>query len=362
MIQITCSKCQVVLTIDDAFAGGVCRCQFCGTIQTVPRELKAHGSPAAGRALMSKPTLKLPDQVPSLDDLEQVVASSSGLTGTSLSGTGLTGTALVGSTLTGSGLAATGLAEATLAHAVAAPPPPAPKPQLIFTTKHALLLCVWSLGMFLLGMLVTWLIMRASSDNSPTRDHSRADSLILSRPTKSQPPAKPNFMGLSLKGPTVIYLLDRGEESASVFDSIKVATTDSAETLGDQIAFQVIFWETDRVLIWPPEGTTPAVKKNVNACRNVLADIRSSGQSRIGPALSRALLAKPAEIVLATGQSGLGDEFVHTVLAARKNPNLRIHAVCFGDHGSPVPLKAIADQTGGQFRAIPTADLPLFAD
>jgi hypothetical protein len=40
MISLTCTSCKKVLEIDDAFAGGVCRCQYCGTIQTVPSALK----------------------------------------------------------------------------------------------------------------------------------------------------------------------------------------------------------------------------------------------------------------------------------------------------------------------------------
>ena len=40
MISLSCTHCQRVLTIDEAFAGGVCRCQHCGTIQTVPVHLK----------------------------------------------------------------------------------------------------------------------------------------------------------------------------------------------------------------------------------------------------------------------------------------------------------------------------------
>ncbi len=31
------------MLLDDGFAGGVCRCQFCGTIQTVPAHLKGSG-------------------------------------------------------------------------------------------------------------------------------------------------------------------------------------------------------------------------------------------------------------------------------------------------------------------------------
>src|SRR5580658_2635606 len=36
MIRVSCVHCHQILEIDDAFAGGVCRCQYCGTIQTVP--------------------------------------------------------------------------------------------------------------------------------------------------------------------------------------------------------------------------------------------------------------------------------------------------------------------------------------
>ena len=46
MISLTCTSCKRSLEIDDAFAGGVCRCQFCGTIQTVPANLKQGGRPA----------------------------------------------------------------------------------------------------------------------------------------------------------------------------------------------------------------------------------------------------------------------------------------------------------------------------
>jgi hypothetical protein len=38
MIRLTCTHCQEVLSVDDAFGGGVCRCRHCGTIQTVPKK------------------------------------------------------------------------------------------------------------------------------------------------------------------------------------------------------------------------------------------------------------------------------------------------------------------------------------
>jgi hypothetical protein len=44
MISLSCTNCKSVLEIDDAFAGGVCRCTHCGTIQTVPAHLKGNAS------------------------------------------------------------------------------------------------------------------------------------------------------------------------------------------------------------------------------------------------------------------------------------------------------------------------------
>jgi hypothetical protein len=36
MIRLNCTSCREAMEIDEAFAGGVCRCRSCGTIQTVP--------------------------------------------------------------------------------------------------------------------------------------------------------------------------------------------------------------------------------------------------------------------------------------------------------------------------------------
>src|ERR1700681_1316988 len=97
MISITCTNCQSVLTIDDAFAGGVCRCQFCGTIQTVPSKKKSSAHLAGAttaKTLYHKdgptPEPGAPGEAEGtgMEDLAQVVASS-GLAGSGLAGSGL---------------------------------------------------------------------------------------------------------------------------------------------------------------------------------------------------------------------------------------------------------------------------------
>src|SRR3954449_10056140 len=81
MISLTCMSCKQVLEMDEAFAGGVCRCQHCGTIQTVPSHLKsaATAAPAAATAgYRSQAGGGGPARAVNsgLDDLADVVASS----------------------------------------------------------------------------------------------------------------------------------------------------------------------------------------------------------------------------------------------------------------------------------------------
>ena len=97
MISITCTQCRTVLTIDEAFAGGVCRCQHCGTIQTVPKAAATASSsfnPAAttskslyqtksGRNTSGNIATSGATSPSGLDDLAQAVVSS-GLSGSGL--------------------------------------------------------------------------------------------------------------------------------------------------------------------------------------------------------------------------------------------------------------------------------------
>src|SRR5215204_1740376 len=87
MISLTCTNCRTVLTIDDAFAGGVCRCQHCGTIQTVPTHLKGSANRASGASTPGAKTQKAifsRDRAAEsgvrvgtgLDELAEIVASS----------------------------------------------------------------------------------------------------------------------------------------------------------------------------------------------------------------------------------------------------------------------------------------------
>src|SRR5687768_5985096 len=126
MIVLTCTNCRARLEMDDAFAGGVCRCMYCGTIQTVPSHLKRPGAATKVKAIyQTQPRARdgsgngngAVDASGELDQLADVVAAT---TGGSSSGSGL-----AGSGLTGSGLGATAAAAPATRVRVAtfAPPP-----------------------------------------------------------------------------------------------------------------------------------------------------------------------------------------------------------------------------------------------
>jgi hypothetical protein len=67
-MQLTCASCRAVLSIDDAFAGGVCRCQHCGAIQTVPSQ-KGGGGRSPQRAKRLAGTTTMPSATP-IDPLQ----------------------------------------------------------------------------------------------------------------------------------------------------------------------------------------------------------------------------------------------------------------------------------------------------
>lgn len=60
MLLVRCGHCSQILEIDDAFAGGVCRCKHCKTIQTVPDNVPSAPVPMpaqGGRMLPRAPML-----------------------------------------------------------------------------------------------------------------------------------------------------------------------------------------------------------------------------------------------------------------------------------------------------------------
>src|SRR5438309_266199 len=145
MINLTCTNCKKLLQIDDAFAGGVCRCKFCGTIQTVPSQKTRAASPTA--------TAVAPKAAPPPKSLFQSSGRIEAGHGPATSGTGLEELAQI---VASSGLAGTGL---RASHLRRPPPPPASNLKLYLFIGGGVLA-------LLVIVLVVWLIMHSGTDYS----------------------------------------------------------------------------------------------------------------------------------------------------------------------------------------------------
>jgi len=343
MINLTCTNCKKLLQIDDAFAGGVCRCKFCGTIQTVPSQKTRAASPTA--------TAVAPKAAPPPKSLFQSSGRIAAGHGPGTSGTGLEELAQI---VASSGLAGTGL---RASHLRRPPPPPASNLKLYLFIGGGVLA-------LLVIVLVVWLIMHSGTDysnqtvNNPNPQQARTDN---ANPAP-QPPQSPNYMGLPLSGPSVIYLLDRGSGTLETFDYMKRGAIRSIASLGAGTKFQIIFWETDSLIEFPQGAMRYATAENVAATDEAIKDVYAFSQSTIDKAFEKALALNPAEIVIVTGKYGLDDEFVNSVLALRKTSPVKIHTVALGKSSSPEALKKLAEKTGGQFREVSGAALAEYAN
>src|SRR5688572_16033383 len=308
MISINCTQCQQLLEMDEAFAGGVCRCQFCGTIQTVPSHLKnqkaksSGPSPKPNKALYKKGSGGQPGT--GLDELAEVVASS-----------GLSRKSLAGTTPTRE--------QSSVRRAPAAPKRNPLVPVLI----------IGSVVVAALVVLVVYFAMKSGGGSGPTSPtgstaktsagaggvggpggqgdplKTRPDDPAPTKPPPT-PITGPSFAGVELPRGPVVYLIDRSQANADVLDTAKSAVYRSALSLGADRRFQIVFWKhgEEGVVAFPESGSGAATPTEVDAAEKRLFEVIGYGQTELKPALELALKANPTEIVLLTAKGFQLDE------------------------------------------------------
>ncbi len=325
MISLTCTKCRATLTMDEAFAGGVCRCQHCGTIQTVPAQAKAAGTaggtaaPTAGnsKALYQSRSAPAP-RGSGLEELGEIIASS-------------------------------GLSSSRLRQ----PMRPASEPAEPASRKPRLnpALAGGIAGGVLAVILGLWFTLGGNGADPVAPP-------VGSNPTVAggQTTQGPNFAGIPLSGNTIIYVLDRGASSQQAMGDIKEATYRSIASLGSQRKFRILFWETTSLEAFPPADTTYATPESLDAARKALDNVYAFGASDARSALESAAKNHPDEIVLVTAKGwALDEEFVTMVQSAMGNSRPTIHTLSIGE---PSPaLEAIARASGGQAIALTAGEL-----
>jgi hypothetical protein len=341
MISITCTNCRTELRIDDAFAGGVCRCQHCGTIQTVPSHLKnsARVDNPTARAGASKALYQqkkaFSDAGTGLDDLANAIASS--------------------------GLSSSRLRSATATSAKAAPAKTKNSPLLLLISGGVLLLAIIAAG-------VLYLVMHGPATATPpltpapSPDNSGGTVVVASGGgAPDNTPLGPSFCGVPLTDPSVVFILDRGDSTAQYFDSLKASVYRSVQLLGSTRQFAVILASngTDDYA-FPKHGMADADTARLDKLRGEMDDIVAIGASHLRGAIESAVARHPAVIVLVTAKWTL-DQDDADALRQNAQRGIRFDTFILGGSDSTAPLQEAADRSGGTFIRLPEDQLKKFA-
>lgn len=328
MIQLICSKCHAELTVDDAFAGGVCRCQHCGTIQTVPKQTKSKrdAGPATSKTIYTKPEAGKPASRSELEALADAVSTSSGLSSKRLR-------------------------QKTVDYAT---PGEKKRPTwIVWAAVGAVVLIALALGLAVVGRSsVTVSVLPATR----TPVSGGASALPVAATV-------PQFLGVPVDAPSIIYILDRGSGASDWFSYLLEATFRSTATLGGDRKFQIVFWSNgEDEPAFPSGGPEFATDSTVAAARKALDSLEARGQTDPMPAIKRALAKRPDVIVIATGKgTQLDSSFTSQVMSLRGDAKTRIDTFNIADSDIGSALSELSKQTGGTATPISEDELKRFA-
>ncbi len=324
MIQLTCANCKNGLEVDDAFAGGVCRCQYCGTIQTVPKPGARPRTPGAAvrqavgaaeepKALYQVKSRSGLSSAPSgLEELAEVVHSS--------------------------GLSS-GLAHRTTRNITTATPA-----QQKASNRTTLIAFLSGFGVVAILVIIGAIVVFGRGKTGGTE--SNDGGLVANLPTT------PSFLQTDLESDKVVYVIDRGDATAHYFPVIKRITGRSVRSLGDDRKFAVILWNNGSTDTYPRiSGSAYASEEEAGRLSAWFDEVSTGRATNVDSAIAEAVEQNPGEIVLLTAKSDQleGSDFADVVLNAVKGKSIKIHTVSLGDSPPGDPLKKIALETKGKF-------------
>ena len=361
MIEIHCTKCKTLLQIDDAFAGGVCRCRHCGAIQTVPKRLKNKNQGAvAGAAVGSSKS-------------SQEYQNKAGLEAGS--GTGLDELAGI--------VASSGLSSSRLRKKEK---PPAGKTAPA-KDQRTLIIIASAAGVIVL--LLAIIIFMATRDktgggndvkqtysgtggatNGVAPGTGGADSgvpkpgAVIDGGTPVAVTPKiigPSFLGQALNESSVAYVLDRGAASGDErrLELLKGAVLNSVRSLGPTRKFAVVFWQVEgsNIEAWPEEGLRNATPDNVEELRKFLDDIFSVGQTKAPSSTERAFQTGAQAIVLVPIKTFIEPGSHTAIVKSRGQSTAKVYNFTLAQPDIGESFRKVAADTHGTYRDVSMVEL-----
>lgn len=322
MITLACTKCSTLLNVDDGFAGGVCRCSACGTIQTVPRKGETPArSGAPGTVIYERTSREAVSK--DLEALGDVVTSS-----------GIAGSGILHQSSRGPGKASAPVGK-----------------------------WVGIVGGAIVALVAVWFLFLRETGNPSGAAPGRTSPTDTAR-TAPSPPSGPRFASIPLdRSGTIVYLVDRGDATRPYTAALQSAVAKSLATLDQNRRFQVRYWsaggESPAFPLTPGEPS----EYNRNKAATWMAEVIGGQSTDATASLDAALTAKPSEIVLITGKAWQMDEsFTNQAVVKLSDKPVRIHVVSLGSSGGEDPLARLASKTGGTYLPLAAADLHQLAE
>ena len=304
-MKIRCTECRKKISIDEAFAGGMCRCPYCKALVFVPEE--KFGAPVGGRAVAPGARPDAPQarpEAPGMRPAEPGAAAPAGAVA----------------------------AEADHEHIPMARPV---KIQGIITIVLLVLLLLMVAG----GVVITLMYIQPKKPSIDVPDEQGQGPGLVQV-------AKEPRVGKAIKlSSPVVYVLDGTSSMRVTFDMGRVLLLKSVESLRDKVTFNVLLCreDEDRWLSPDFQAGGPAGSK---AVEEFLLGTAPSGASDIPRALKAALEKKPKAIVL-IARKEVDD--ANSVAGEAKNQGVVIHTIAVdGDPSVNASMKKLSEQTGGQ--------------
>jgi hypothetical protein len=344
MIQINCNNCKALLQIDDAFAGGVCRCRYCGTIQTVPKHLKqsANGEQATVSASSNSGSGKA----------KTLYRKKNSGRGEALGGSG-SGLDELANIVASSGLASQRLTKP-------AQQPEAPEGPRGIDRKTMMI--VAGAGAIILVLLIVIIVM-ATGGNAGNAAGNNNNLGVNNLPGGVGPDpvvAGPAFLGQKLEFGSVVFVLDRGQGTLEEgrLEMMKEAVAKSLSNFGEERLFQVVFWELDgQVWSFPKDTLAPANKANLEELWKQIQNVTGRGQPKVEKAVKKAAASKPDAVVLIAVKPYLDEEFVQAVKRGLGSARPKVFTFSLWQENLKKELEQVAKQYGGEYRNVTVNEL-----
>jgi len=306
-IKIRCQDCKKKISIDEAFAGGMCRCPYCKALVyvedaagDVSGKAFAGARPTAPTSRPAAPGQAAPAPAPSPAQARARTAAEAG-------------------------------AAADADHVPMAKPV---KIQGIITIIILVLMVLMVAGAVALALI--YLPGGGNGDGPPP------DTQPVQIDTM---PERPGVVDIDLAVP-VIYVLDGGSGMRSAFDSARIMVIKSVESLGEGKFNVIVAGEGEDKVVEP--ALAPGGKGGAGKLTPKLQEINPTGAADISRAIEAAIAMKPKAVVLFTRKAV--DDAAGLAGKAKAQGTVVHTIVIDGDGEAIESMKKLAEDAGGKTR------------